>query len=129
MKLGQNAPDLSQLHKGDLVTASFYQSAAVMLAKPGTEPTGVEQEDFVVSPQSGQPGGMAVRTIKTTATIEDIDAQKRSVTLKEANGQTLKLKVDASVQNLDQIKKGDEIVVRYTEAAAISITKPSQPQH
>lgn len=126
LQLGKNAPNLGQLHKGDIVTANYYKSAAVMLAKPGQEPTGTEQMQYTVAAQNGQPGGMVVNTIRAEATVEDVNAQTRDVTLKEPGGKTVKLKVDPSVRNLDQIKKGDQIVVRYTEAAAISVTKPNQ---
>ncbi|MDB6020585.1 MAG: hypothetical protein JWQ04_442 [Pedosphaera sp.] len=124
LRFGNTAPDLAQLHKGDTVNVDYYRSAAVMLAKPGQEPTGYEQEQFVIAPEKGAPpGGMVVNSIKTTATVEDIDPKKRQVTLKQPDGNTIKVKVDQRVQNLDQIKKGDEIVVRYTEAVAITATK------
>ncbi len=126
LQLGKSAPNLSKLHKGDVVTANYYKSTAVMLAKPGEEPTGTEQMQYTVAAQGGQPGGMVVNTIKTEATIEDINPQTREVTLKGPEGKTMKMKVDESVQNLDRLKKGDQIVVRYTEAAAISVAKPQQ---
>jgi hypothetical protein len=124
LRFGDTAPDLAQLHKGDVVTVNYYRSAAVMLAKPGQEPTGLEKEEFVITPEKpNQPGGMVVNSIKASATVQDIDPNKREVTLKESNGQTIKLKVDQRVQNLNEIHKGDQIVVRYTEAAAITATK------
>jgi hypothetical protein len=119
-----NARNLSQLKKGDVVTADFYQSTAVALAKPGETPTGRQEEEFLAVPEKGQmPGGTAVRTIKETATIEKINAKKREVTLRGAEGNTVKLKVDPRVTNLDQFKKGDQIAVTYTEAVAISVAK------
>ncbi|SRR5581483_8230715 len=118
------AQALSELHKGDVVTAKYYESTAVALAKPGEEPTGLEQESFVVAPENGTaPGRVLVNSFQTTATVEKIDPQKRRIVLKEPDGKTVKLKVDKSVQNLDQIKPGDKIVVRYTEAAEVSIAK------
>lgn len=125
LSLGSGAQNLDKLHKGDQVNATYYESAAVMLVKPGQEPTGTEQEDYSIVPsKESQPGEMVVHSVKTTATVEDIDPKTRRVTLKEPDGSTVSLKVDPSVQNLDQIKKGDQIVVRYTEAAAIRVTKP-----
>ncbi|MDB6017370.1 MAG: hypothetical protein JWR19_1859 [Pedosphaera sp.] len=124
MKFGDAAPDLSKFHKGDQVVASYLKSAAIMLAKPGEEPTGRAQEEFVVQPAGGAgPGGVVVNTIRTSATIENVDPKKRQVTVKEPDGRTVKLKVDNRVTNLDQIKPGDKIVVRYTEAAGISLAK------
>jgi hypothetical protein len=126
LHIGKRAQHFDKLQKGDIVTANFYTSAAVRLAKPGEEPTGAEQTMFMVKPENGQPGGTMVDTIKATATVQDINTQTREVTLKDADGKTISLKVDPSVQNLGRIKKGDQIVVRYTEAAAISVAKPQQ---
>jgi hypothetical protein len=125
LRFGPNAPDLSQFHKGDQVVASYYRETAVMLAKPGQVPTGRMQEQYAIAPEDkNQPGGMVVNTIQAAATVENIDPQKRQVVLKEPDGSTVKVTVDKQVQNLDQIKPGDKVVVRYTEAAAISLAKP-----
>src|SRR5437016_1960206 len=125
LRFSAAGPNIAQLHKGDKVNVNYYKSVAVMLAKPGEEPTGLEQDDFVIAPENGQPGGTVVNSFKTAATVEKVDPKKRLVTLTEQGGHTVKLKVDKSVHNLDQIQQGDQIVVRYTEAAEISPLKPA----
>jgi Cu/Ag efflux protein CusF len=130
MKVNADRATLSKLHKGDEINAKIWKSAAVMLAKPGEEPTGAEPSQYVVAARDGSgPSGMIVNTIKTSATIEKIDADKRTVTLKDPDGKTVNLKVDDRVKDLNRFKQGDKIIVRYTEAAAISVTKPSQGEH
>jgi len=120
-----NARNLDQLSKGDIVTVDYLQSTAVAMAKPGQEPTGPETQQYVAVPEKGQmPGGVAVQTIKETATIEKINAKKREVTLKGPEGNTVQLSVDPRVTNLNEFKKGDQIVITYTEAVAISVQKP-----
>src|SRR5579872_2678124 len=66
LKLGkEEAQNLNQLHKGDQVTANYYRSAAMMLAKPGQEPTGRSVEQFVLVPNKGAtPGKVIVNTIQ-----------------------------------------------------------------
>jgi Cu/Ag efflux protein CusF len=59
-----------------------------------------------------------------TARVEDIDYQSRMVTLKMPQGDTMSLKVGDQVKRLNDIKKGDEVVVRYTQAVAISVHTP-----
>jgi hypothetical protein len=59
-----------------------------------------------------------------TAKVEAIDPQKRTVTLRGPQGNAVTLKVDEQVQKLDQVKAGDELVVRHTEAVAIAVQKP-----
>jgi hypothetical protein len=123
LKFGKEAPDLSQLHKGDPVTATYYASVAMALRKPGEAPTGMERQQYVITSEKGAPGGMVVNSIQTTATVENVDSKKRRIILKDPEGRTLKMKVDKSVQNLNQIKKGDQVYVKYTEAAGVSVTK------
>jgi len=46
------------------------------------------------------------------------------VTVKGPKGNVNTVKVGDHVKNLDQVKVGDQVVVRYTEAVAISVEKP-----
>lgn len=128
LKLGKEQEDLlKQLKKGDELDVKFYRSAAVKLAKQGETPTGREEAQFVLAPdQGGQPGKVIVKTITETATVEDIDPKSGRVTLKEADGRTIKVKADKSSPDLARIKKGDKIVATYTEAAAISVARKTK---
>ena len=123
LRFGKEAPDLSQLHKGDPVTATYMASAVLALRKPGEEPTGAERQEYAISSEKGAPGGMIVNSIQTSATIEDVNPAKRRITLKWPDGRTVTMKVDPRVQNLEQLKKGDQIFVKYTEAAGVSVAK------
>jgi hypothetical protein len=48
-----------------------------------------------------KPGAMASELITLTATVEAIDLEKRLVTLKGPEGNTVTLKVDEQARNLD----------------------------
>jgi hypothetical protein len=58
-----------------------------------------------------------------TAKVEAIDYDKRTVTLMGPQGNRRMVKVDESVKRLNEVKPGDEVVVRYTEAVAIAFSK------
>src|SRR5689334_710571 len=58
------------------------------------------------------------KTVSTKATVESIDKDKREVTLKKEDGTTTTIKCPESVRNFDQIKEGDIVTARYTEAIA-----------
>jgi len=77
--------------------------------------------------QSGSPELKASDLVTTTATVEDIDKAKRTVTLKGEGGNTVEVKAGENVKNFDQIKKGDQVKMAYYESAAISIRKPGDP--
>src|SRR4051812_45588001 len=65
--------------------------------------------------------------VTTTATVQEIDKAKRTVTLKGEGGNTVEVKVGENVKNFDQIKKGDQVKAAYYQSAAISIRKPGDP--
>ena len=61
-----------------------------------------------------------------TATVQDVDHAKRTVTLKGEDGKTMTLNIGKNVENFDQLKKGDQIKAAYYESAAISIRKAGE---
>ena len=69
------------------------------------------------------PGAVVTEVVVVTATVEAIDAAKRTVTLKGPQGNVKTLKVDKRVKNFRNVKKGDEVVLRHTEAVVVSVQK------
>ena len=69
-------------------------------------------------------GVVAAAAVKVTATVMEIDHKKREVTLKAADGREETFVVDEAAKNLDQVKKGDVLVVTYAEALAYEVKKP-----
>ena len=76
-----------------------------------------------VAPKGQKPAAMRVSTVEVTGTVGAVDLSKRTVTLKGPEGKTRTLKVDPSVKRLAEMKKGDQVVARHTEALALSIDK------
>ena len=65
-----------------------------------------------------------VNTSEITAKVEAIDYKKRTVTLKGPEGNVRTFTVDKSVKKFSNVKVGDELVVRVTDALAIVVEKP-----
>jgi hypothetical protein len=65
-----------------------------------------------------------IEVVDVSAVIQAIEPAKRTLTLKGPQGNVIPLKIDKSVKAFDQLKVGDSIHVRYTEAVAISVSKP-----
>jgi hypothetical protein len=57
------------------------------------------------------------------ARVEDIDYKSRTVTLRGPQQKTATVKVSKDVKRFDEVKKGkgDEVVIRHTEAIAIDV--------
>ena len=60
-----------------------------------------------------------------TATVEDIDLAKRMVTLKGPEGKMVTTQVGPEVNDLDQVKVGDEVKVQYYLAVMVSAKRVS----
>jgi len=120
LKVGEEAKNLPQVKVGDLVKVQYYESLAFEVTKPG-QAGGAGAAAAVASAKPGEkPAGIATGQVTVTATIEAIDAKKKRVTLKGPEGKTQEIKVK-DPKNLKNVKVGDQVVLTYTEALAVSV--------
>jgi hypothetical protein len=70
-----------------------------------------------------QPAAVA-RTAETVSIIEAVDQRERSVILRNEGGQLTTLFLGDRVRNLPQVKAGDRVVTRVTQAVAVAMNKP-----
>jgi Cu/Ag efflux protein CusF len=66
---------------------------------------------------------VGAETSSITATVEAIDTAKRELTLKGPDGNLVILEVPESVKRFDQIKVGDQLTAKYTEAIVVEVHK------
>jgi len=81
------------------------------------------EADAAVMAASAPGKATIARAVKVTATVEAIDVAQRRVTLKGPKGHVVDLAVDPQVRNLEQVKVGDQVVVRYVEALSLTLKK------
>jgi predicted aconitase with swiveling domain len=63
-------------------------------------------------------------TQEAVATVEAINAPKRLVTLRGADGKPMVVQVGPEVRNFAQLKTGDRVTVRFQEALMAEVIKP-----
>jgi hypothetical protein len=124
LKVDKNVKNFDQIKVGDQIETEFYDSVAVYL-KPGGKPSAGGEFLVREAPPGHLPKGVVVDTMEVAAKVEAIDKAKRTVTLKGPEGNTVTVKVHKNVKEFDQLKVGDDIVARYTEAVAIAIKAPA----
>jgi Cu/Ag efflux protein CusF len=61
---------------------------------------------------------------ETTATVQDVDMANRLVTLKGPEGGMVTVEAGPEVKNLDKVKKGDQVNVKYYQAMAVDVVAP-----
>jgi hypothetical protein len=124
LEVGEGARNFKQIKVGDTLKAEYYESVAIYIGKPGTQPD-VEAGTLVGRTAKGEmPGAVIVEVVDVSATVKSINKSKRSLKLKLPGGNVVKTTVDKSIKEFDNLKKGDTIHVRFTEALVISIEKP-----
>jgi hypothetical protein len=124
IKVGPEVKDLDQFKPGDLLIVRYFEPLALFIRKNAEPRAAAEGTAVQVIAKGKKRTPVTVDTVELKGTVEAIEYAKRRVTLKGPEGKTRTIKVDPSVKRLDEVKKGDQIVVRYTEATAFSVRKP-----
>ena len=121
------APDLTGIDKikvGDKVSVTYLNSKAVYVTSPDEDrPPVASSRSVEVDSKDGKPRKFMVDIIEKTSTVEAIDVAARKVTLKDHEGKIQTIDVAADVQNLENVKVGDQVVFQVTEALAVDISK------
>jgi hypothetical protein len=125
LQVGPEVKNLDQVKVGDTVRAKYLESVALFVRKAGDAPPDAAQTQSVkVAPKGQKPMATAVDTIEVSARVEKIDYEKRLITLNGPEGNVRTLKVDPAVKRLNEVKVGDDIVLRHTQSIAIGIAPP-----
>lgn len=123
LTIDPQARNFDQVKKGDKVIIEIAEAFAIQVTPEGEKP-GHDSITYVQVAKPGEkPHGVAIQTRQITATVEAIDYNTRTVTMKGPEGNTRTFKVDPIVKRFNEVKKGDQITVKITEAIALSVVK------
>lgn len=121
------APDLEgieNIHVGDKVKITYLTSTAVYVQSPDEDRKPVEKYTTIqVDSKDGKPRKLTVEITEKTSTVEAIDVENRKATLKDAQGNVETIDVADDVQNLENVKVGDQVVYQVTQTLAVDIKK------
>jgi Cu/Ag efflux protein CusF len=96
---------------------------AIALAAAGVAAQ-AQQAPKGATAMTSEPGKVSVAdTVQASAAVQAIDKAQRLVTLKGADGNTFVIQAGPEVKNFDQIKVGDQVVVRYLQALTLELKK------
>ena len=110
---GEEVKRFNELKVGDVVSATYSESVAVSVRKPGAAAPPKESESVV--PRQGAPGGTVTREQTLSVTVQEIDLTAPSLTVKGPEGRTMSFKVrDKSY--LQNLKVGDKVDITVTQA-------------
>jgi hypothetical protein len=103
--------------------ASLVAAAALGGCAPKTKQltAPVPPPTVVTAALEGQGEIAHVNTVQVAATVVNVSARRRRVTLRGSDGRMETLRVGPDVRNLPQLRRGDRVVATYTEAVAIRV--------
>jgi len=118
--LGKECINFDQIKVGDRVRATLAEQVAVAVTKGGAPPSASDGALVARAPLGSKPGMIVATTMQAVGKIGTVDAAKRTITIAEAEGKPLTLKVAPSV-DLADLKPGDDVTAQCTQAMAIVV--------
>ena len=77
---------------------------------------------------NGKIAGEDSSLVEVTAKVTDINKAKRVITLKRPDGELVTLRASDEVRNFNQVKKGDNVSVRYYLSVAFEVRQPTKEE-
>lgn len=106
-----------------LATACLLATATTPWAQTAQPPSG-GPDNIVRSLQTQYQGPVVwVNTNVVVGTITSIQPERRTLTARTDNGRIITLAVSPKVHNFGQLRQGDLVTIRYTEAEAFALSK------
>jgi len=113
--------NFGKIKVGDLVVVRYMQSLALELQPVKTGAGGISVTEGAGKAEPGKrPAVGAVREIQAIAKVTAIDENAKTISLTGPRGNTVTLDVQ-NPEHFKVVKMGDEVLVTYTEAVAISV--------
>ena len=107
------------------MTKRVLVASAVSLVVLGAVGACSRGDRDVVRATDAPPTVIERNLVQMTATIEAIDTAKRTVTLRNQQGQTAPVKVPADM-DLGKLKKGDVVDIAFYESVAVNVAAPGE---
>jgi hypothetical protein len=123
VKVGPEAINFDQIRVGDQLNVTVAEELVVYVAGEGESASDAAAQVVALAPKGAKPGGIVAETIQVTAKVTAIDVARRQATLLFEDGTTRTVAVRPDV-DLGKRKVGDKVVIRTTEALAITVRKP-----
>jgi hypothetical protein len=125
---GDEVKNFDQIHVGDFVVAVFLQSLTLELQKVKTGSSAMTHREAAATAKPGEmPAAVAGREITALAKVTAVNKKASTISLKGPRGNVVTLDV-RNPDHFKVVKVGDEVLVTYTEAVAVSVEPaPAKP--
>jgi len=120
---GAEVRNLDQVSVGDILIAEYVETISIeVMANEGMEAAAAGAAAMARAEEGEMPGFAAMDATVVTATVEEINLEKNTFKLKEADG-TINEYAARNPDNLRRAKVGDLVVTTVSTAVAIAVEK------
>ena len=120
---GPEVANFAQIQVGDQVKATVTDRVSIFVPKPGESAADFAAGALALAPLGEKPGGVMADTVQFTAKVTAVSLWHHTATLQMPDGSSKTVKVRPDV-TLTKDNVGAEVVIRITEAVAVSVEKP-----
>jgi hypothetical protein len=120
---GPEVANFAQIEVGDQVKATVTDKVLLFVPKPGESAADQAAAAVALAPLGEKPGGAMAESMQFTAKVTAVSLWHHTATLQLPDGSSKTFKVRPDVE-LTKDNVGTEVVIRTTEAVAISVEKP-----
>jgi hypothetical protein len=123
LKCGPEVRNFDQIKAGDTVNLTFVDEVAAYIRKADAPPLAEEGAMVALAPKGAKPGVLMAETAEVKVKIEAVDLKKHTVTFLNPDGSMKTVKAGKKMKGaLKDLKKGDDVVLRVTQALLINVT-------
>jgi hypothetical protein len=119
IQMRQGGENFERIKVGDKIRATVVPEMALAVRKAGAA-TPETPGMAAIEEGGGKPGLLLADTDEVKGKIESIDAAKHTITITEPDGDSRTLRTAPRVE-LSDLKAGDEVTARITQAVAIKV--------
>ena len=123
VKCGPQVRNFDQIHVGDQVKATVAEQLVIYMAKDQPPADQSQSTLMARAPEGAKPGALVANTVQFVAKVTAIDLKHHKATLEFPDGTSSTVAVRKDV-DLTQRHVGEDVVIRSTQAMAISVEKP-----
>jgi len=123
VKCGPEVINFDQIRIGDQLKVTVAEQLVIYMAKDRPPASDGEAALVALAPKGAKPGAFMANTVQVVAKVTAIDLKHQKATLQFPDGTSKTVAVRKDV-DLTQRQVGEEVVIRCTEALAISVEKP-----
>jgi acyl transferase domain-containing protein len=120
---GEEVRNLAQVEVGDKIMVEYIEAVEIQVVAADQAEVGAEGAMAAARAEKGEkPAGVAMTENTVILVIEAINKENETVTVKgpAGNSKTVKVRDPA---NLDKVVIGDKVIVTYSEALGIKVSK------